>query len=135
MMLMPVNGGSKVMNTSLFPLKKDKIYRLCHETAKILIAESSLIGIRAPVKVFGSIYGQHAELLRFFENFGFPDEREMETFGYVFLGNYVDKGFNSLETMCTLMALKIKYPEQIYLLRGKHEDINVNRICGLGEEC
>lgn len=59
----------------------------------------------------------------------------METFEYIFLGNYVDKGFNSLETICLLMALKIKYPEHIHLLRGRHEDLAVNKVCGLGEEC
>jgi protein phosphatase len=59
----------------------------------------------------------------------------MESNEYVFLGNYVDKGFNSLETVCLLMSLKIKYPEHITLLRGKHEDATINRICGLGEEC
>lgn len=59
----------------------------------------------------------------------------MEAFEYIFLGNYVDKGFNSLETICLLMALKLKYPDHIHLLRGKHEDICLNRICGLGEEC
>lgn len=59
----------------------------------------------------------------------------MEIVEYVFLGNYVDKGFNSLETICLLMALKIKYPDHIRLLRGKHEDATVNRICGFGEEC
>jgi protein phosphatase len=64
--LMPVNGGSKIMNSNIFPLKKDKIYRLCHEVSKILIGESSLIGIRAPIKIFGSIYGQYSELIRFF---------------------------------------------------------------------
>jgi len=44
----------------------------------------------------------------------------MESYEYVFLGNYVDKGFNSLETICLLMALKIKYPDHIRLLRGPH---------------
>ena len=93
------------------------------------------MGVRPPVKIFGSIYGRFYDLLRLFENFGFPDEHEMEINEYVFLGNYVDKGFNSLETVCLLMALKIKYPEHITLLRGKHEDATMNRICGLGEEC
>jgi hypothetical protein len=57
----------------------------------------------------------------------------METFDYLFLGHYVGKGLNSLETICTLMALKLKYPEHIHLLRGKHEDANINRISGLAE--
>lgn len=75
MILMPANGMSKIINSNLFPLKKDKIYRLCHETTKILASESSLIGVRSPLKIFGSIYGQHSELLRFFEAFDYPDER------------------------------------------------------------
>lgn len=120
MALMPLNGVSKIINSAVLPFKKDKIYRLCQEVSKILASESSLIGVRSPVKIFGSIYGQQSELLRFFEAFDYPDEREMETFDYVFLGNYVDKGLNSLETICMLMALKIKYPEHIHLLRGKH---------------
>ena len=57
----------------------------------------------------------------------------METFTYVFLGNYVDKGFNSLETICLLMALKLKYPDHIVLLRGAHEDPIVNKVYGFAE--
>ena len=53
----------------------------------------------------------------------------------MFLGNYVDRGAYSLETICLLMALKLKYPKQIFLLRGNHEDKNVNRYLGFGEEC
>lgn len=59
----------------------------------------------------------------------------MESSEYVFLGNYVGKGFNSLETICLLMALKIRYHEHITLLRGRQEDVNVNRMSGLAEEC
>jgi protein phosphatase len=51
------------------------------------------------------------------------------------LGNYVDFGFNSLEIICLLFALKIKYKDSICLLRGGHEDIKINRIYGLAEEC
>ena len=120
------------LNSSLFPFKKDKVMRLCQDAMKLVRAESSLIGVRSPVKIFGSIYGRFYDLLRLFDNFGFPDEHEMESNEYVFLGNYVDKGFNSLETICLLMALKVKYPEHITLLRGKHEDSTLNRICGLG---
>jgi hypothetical protein len=51
------------------------------------------------------------------------------------LGNYVDKGQYSLEVICLLMALKLKYPKQIMLLRGNHEDKHVNRYLGFGDEC
>lgn len=91
--------------------------------------------MRAPVKVYGCIYGRYHDLLRLFQNFGNPDDHEVETFDYVFLGNYVDKGYNSLDTICLLLALKLKYPEHIVLLRGAHEDAKVNRLFGLAEEC
>ena len=97
--------------------------------------DTTLTEVRPPAKVFGSIYGRYYDLMRLFENFGFPDDRELESNEYVFLGNYVDKGFNSLETVCLLMALKIRHPEHVTLLRGRHEDATINRICGLGEEC
>jgi len=53
----------------------------------------------------------------------------------VFLGNYIDRGAFSLEVICLLMALKLKYPKQVILLRGNHEDRNVNRHLGFGKEC
>ena len=74
-MLMPKNGVSKLNGSNFFPFKKDKVYRLCEEVSKILANETSLVGSRAPVKVFGSLYGRYTEVLRFFDNFGYPDER------------------------------------------------------------
>jgi len=60
---------------------------------------------------------------------------DIESCDYVFLGNYIDRGKNSLEVICILLALKLKFPESIYLLRGAHEDKQVNQDEGLGLEC
>ncbi|PKI67771.1 hypothetical protein CRG98_011821 [Punica granatum] len=76
------------------------------------------------------IHGQYCDLLRLFEYGGFPP-----TTNYLFLGNYVDYGKQSLETMCLLLAYKIKYPENFFLLRGNHECSSISRIHGFYDEC
>jgi len=74
-----------------------------------------LLEIKAPVKVCGDIHGQYYDMLRMLEYGGLPPESN-----YLFLGDYVDRGRQGIETICLLFAFKIRYPECINILRGNH---------------
>lgn len=92
--------------------------------------------LKPPIKIFGNLHGDYNDLMRFFDIWRAPQETgDICSFDYVFLGNYVDRGSQSLEVLCLLLALKLKYPRQIFLLRGNHEDRNVNKYLGFGREC
>jgi len=122
-----------------FTFKKDLVMKLCDEVEKILLCEPLLIRLKPPLKIYGNINGQLGDLMKLFEHFGAPSEDnllgDIEGFTYLFLGDYVDLGKYSVEVMCLLLALKLKYPDGVYLLRGHHEDRGINRMFGFGEEC
>ena len=85
------------------------------------------------------MHGQAGEINRLFDSFGAPiddDQKgDIEHTNYLFLGDYVDRGVRSVETLLLLFSLKIQYPENIFLLRGSHEDRIINRSLGFGDEC
>ena len=137
--LTEIKFNKSVTDINRMQIKKDSILDLIHECEDILKQEPNVVKMRAPVKVFGSLNGQYVDLLRAFESYGEPSERlgdgDIESFDYLFLGDYIDRGAKSLETICLLMALKVKHPEQIILLRGHHEDSQINLHYGLAQEC
>ena len=115
-------------------LKEDEIKFLIEKSSQIIKEQKMLVELEAPLHVCGDIHGQYYDLLRIFEHCGYPGEYPGD-YNYLFLGDYVDRGKQSLETVCLLLCYKIKYPTKVTLLRGNHESSVTNRIYGFYDEC
>ncbi len=111
-------------------LSVQEITQMLSHVKPVLLSQPPLLHLRPPIKICGDIHGQYMDLLRLFEYGGFPPSSS-----YLFLGDYVDRGKQSLETICLLLAYKARYPETIFLLRGNHEAATINRIYGFYDEC
>jgi serine/threonine-protein phosphatase PP1 catalytic subunit len=111
-------------------LKNAEIVALCQRARQVFLSQPALLELDAPVKVVGDVHGQYTDLIRMFEMCGFPPSAN-----YLFLGDYVDRGKQSLETMLLLLCYKVKFPENFFLLRGNHECANVTRVYGFYDEC
>ncbi|XP_057550750.1 serine/threonine-protein phosphatase PP1 isozyme 9 isoform X2 [Amaranthus tricolor] len=122
--LLEGKGGKQVQ------LSEGEIRQLCVNARNIFLSQPNLLQLHAPIRICGDIHGQYQDLLRLFEYGGYPPAAN-----YLFLGDYVDRGKQSLETICLLLAYKIRYPNKVFLLRGNHEDAKINRIYGFYDEC
>ncbi|KAI8098445.1 serine/threonine-protein phosphatase PP-Z [Gilbertella persicaria] len=111
-------------------LKNSEVTAICRAAMDIFLSQPSLLELSPPVKVVGDTHGQYTDLIRLFEMGGFPP-----TSNYLFLGDYVDRGKQSLENILLLFCYKIKYPENFFLLRGNHECANVTKVYGFYDEC
>ncbi|RYP17968.1 hypothetical protein DL765_004187 [Monosporascus sp. GIB2] len=111
-------------------LKNAEIVAICQRARECFLSQPALLELDAPVKIVGDVHGQYTDLIRMFEMCGFPPSSN-----YLFLGDYVDRGKQSLETILLLLCYKLKYPENFFLLRGNHECANVTRVYGFYDEC
>ncbi|KAK9420369.1 putative Serine/threonine-protein phosphatase [Seiridium unicorne] len=111
-------------------LKNAEIVAICQRAREVFLSQPALLELDAPVKIVGDVHGQYTDLIRMFEMCGFPPSSN-----FLFLGDYVDRGKQSLETILLLLCYKLKYPENFFLLRGNHECANVTRVYGFYDEC
>ncbi|QID83748.1 protein phosphatase Z [Saccharomyces pastorianus] len=125
-----LDAGYAAKRTKNVCLKNSEIIQICHKAREIFLAQPALLELSPSVKIVGDVHGQYADLLRLFTKCGFPPMAN-----YLFLGDYVDRGKQSLETILLLLCYKIKYPENFFLLRGNHECANVTRVYGFYDEC
>ncbi|CAN0291401.1 unnamed protein product [Phaeothamnion confervicola] len=110
-------------------LERD-LKRLCNMVKDILIEENNVQPVSSPVTVCGDIHGQFYDLLELLRTGG-----EVPETNYIFMGDFVDRGHNSVETFQLLMCLKARYPSCMTLLRGNHESRQITQVYGFYEEC
>lgn len=111
-------------------IAEKKLFDLCREVLIIFKDQPMLLELEGPLKVVGDIHGQFHDLLRIFLFNQFPPDSN-----YLFLGDYVDRGRQSIETITLLFAYKVMYPYNFFLLRGNHESGTINKLYGFYEEC
>ncbi|KAI4813984.1 hypothetical protein KUCAC02_003202 [Chaenocephalus aceratus] len=111
-------------------LSEGQVKSLCEKAKEILTKESNVQEVRCPVTVCGDVHGQFHDLMELFKIGGkSPDTN------YLFMGDYVDRGYYSVETVSLLVALKVRYRERITILRGNHESRQITQVYGFYDEC
>ncbi|MEW5302050.1 MAG: hypothetical protein WDW36_004861 [Sanguina aurantia] len=111
-------------------LTEAEVKQVCERAKEILADESNVQPVRCPVTVCGDIHGQFQDLLELFRIGGnSPDTN------YLFMGDYVDRGYQSVETVSLLVVLKVRYRDRITILRGNHESRQITQVYGFYDEC
>eukprot|EP01126_Amoeba_proteus_P054397 TRINITY_DN6692_c0_g1_i10.p1 TRINITY_DN6692_c0_g1~~TRINITY_DN6692_c0_g1_i10.p1 ORF type:complete len:361 (+),score=66.55 TRINITY_DN6692_c0_g1_i10:76-1083(+) len=119
---------SSLQQCKYLPLGELKM--LCDCVRDILVEESNVREVSAPVTVCGDVHGQFYDLMELFRQGGDVPETN-----YIFMGDFVDRGYYSLETFTLLLALKCRYPDRVTLLRGNHESRQITQVYGFFDEC
>jgi len=111
-------------------LSEAEAKELCGKAKEILQHEKNVQPVRCPVTICGDVHGQFNDLLELFRIGGRPPETN-----YLFMGDYVDRGYYSVKTVSMLMAYKVRYKDRITLTRGNHESRQITQVYGFYDEC
>ena len=112
------------------PLPENEIKALCEKAREVLSVEGSVQPVKCPVTICGDIHGQFWDMMELFRIGGRPPDTN-----YLFMGDYVDRGLYSLETVTLLILLKVRFKDRLTILRGNHESRQITQVYGFYDEC
>ncbi len=113
-------------------IPENAVKKLCSSVSELLMEESNVQPVCSPVTIVGDLHGQFYDLLNLLS----PEIGNTPPHtSYIFLGDFVDRGHNSVETLTLLLCLKLKYPGHVTLLRGNHESRQITQVYGFYDEC
>jgi serine/threonine-protein phosphatase 5 len=115
-------------------LHKKYMYQLLKQAKEYFVSQPPLVDVMIPqgsrLTVCGDIHGQYYDLLHIFSQNGLPSPTNM----YLFNGDFVDRGSFSVECILVLLSFKLLYPNALYMTRGNHETISMNKVYGFEGE-
>jgi len=133
---MAATGGGLQLDAAIETLYQCKtlselqIKELCEKAREIFVTEGNVQPVRAPVTVCGDVHGQFHDMMELFRIGGSAPDTN-----YLFMGDYVDRGYYSVETVTLLVLLKVRHRDRIHILRGNHESRQITQVYGFYDEC
>lgn len=125
----PKEFATKHLSFTLPTFSEEDLRTLCQLTQQSVSDDPIVLHLTSPIVIVGDLHGQILDLFRILRKFGFPDSTK-----YLFLGDIVDRGEFSIETATFIFALRVLYPQNIFILRGNHEFSQLCSHCGFMEE-
>lgn len=124
------SSGNYPSNTHQIKITANEAISFCNKVKPIFQKEKTVLDLAGPINICGDLHGNLSDLVHCFKLGGTPPQAR-----WLFLGDYVDRGPCSVEVIMLLLALKIQYPSQVYLIRGNHECMELTEIFGFSDEC
>ncbi len=111
-------------------IEEPGVTQLVDKAKELFRTYENVIYAKSPITVVGDIHGQFHDLMEMFRYCGkAPDTN------FLFLGDYVDRGYYSVECVTLLIALTLRYPGRMTILRGNHESRQITQVYGFYDEC